>query len=266
MNGFVSRQGLRHSVSQHTAEGALLRVTLGGVTTAGRGTDGTGAIAGVCFDLDGTLGGYSGDFGGLLALLRSELMLQQCSMNRFGAIVQEELRRDGHLTLRLVIERTLERLEQRVPADLDQLATEIAGHYAAEVRPAQGAAALLTRLDGAGVKLALLSNGPADMQLAALRALGFERHFRVVLISGDRDVAARKPARRIFSLACTGLETAPERTLMIGNDPHADVGGALAYGMQALLLGTDRDAAEFGVTAVGGLVPLDTLLRTRYGL
>ena len=220
----------------------------------------------MCFDLDGTLGGYAGDFGGLLALLRSELMLQQCSMNKFGAIVQEELRRDGHLTLRLVVERTLDRLEQRVPGDVEKLAQEIAQHYAAEVRPAPGAAALLARLDRSGVKLALLSNGPADMQTAALHALGFENYFRVILMSGDRDVAARKPAQRIFSLACTGLETLPERTLMIGNDPHADVAGALAYGMQALLLGSDRDAAELGVTAVGGLEPLDTLLRTRYRL
>ena len=193
-------------------------------------------------------------------------MLEQCAMNKFGAIVQDELRRDGHLTIRLVIERTLERLEQRAPADIDELAAEIVAHYAAEVRPAQGAAALLQRLDAAGVRLALLSNGPADMQLAALRALGFEKHFRVVLVSGDRDVAARKPSPRIFSLACTGLESEPHRTLMIGNDPHADVGGALAYGMQALLVGSDRDARELGVTAVGGLVPLDTLLRTRYGL
>src|SRR5690606_20579057 len=118
------------------------------------------AIQGVCFDLDGTLGGYAGDFGGLLALLRSELMLQQCAMNRFADIVQEELRRDGHLTLRLVIERTLERLEQRAPADIDTLASEIAERYASEVRPAPGAERLLQRLDARGTKLALLTNGP----------------------------------------------------------------------------------------------------------
>ena len=225
-----------------------------------------GAIEGVCFDLDGTLGGYAGDFGGLLALLRSELMLQQCTMNRFASIVQEELRRDGHLTVRLVIERTLDRLEQRSPPDIDEIARQIAESYASEVRQAPGAAALLQRLERRGAKLALLTNGPVDMQLAALRALGFEKYFRVVLVSGDRDVAARKPSPRIFSLACTGLESVPERTLMIGDDPNADVAGALGYGMQALLIGSDRDANEHGVTAVGGMVPLDTLLRTRYGL
>lgn len=260
------RGGPRHSVSQHTAGPGTGRVRLTAVERQDTRAVTERSVDAVCFDLDGTLGGYAGDFGALLALLRSELMLQQCTMNRFASIVQEELRRDGHLTLRLVIERTLERLEQRVPPDVDELAAETARQYAAEVRPAQGARALLERLDRRGVRLALLTNGPHDMQLAALRALGFERHFRVVLVSGDRDVAARKPAQRIFSLACTGLESLPERTLMVGNDPQADIGGALAYGMQGLLIGADRHAEELGVTAVGGLVPLDTLLRTRFGL
>ena len=72
-------------------------------------------ISAVCFDLDGTLGGYGGDFGGLLAVARSELGLEQCDMNRFAAILQQELRRDGPLDLATALSRTLERLEQRPP-------------------------------------------------------------------------------------------------------------------------------------------------------
>ncbi len=223
-------------------------------------------IRAVCFDLDGTLGGYGGDFGGLLAVARSELGLEQCSMNEFASIVQQELRRDGALRLSTVISRTLDRLEQRAPPDLDELAEQVTQRYASEVRRAPGAAQLLSRLDAKGVKMALISNGPEDMQRAALRALGFERHFRAVIISGDPDVAVRKPGARVFALACTGLESLPEETLMIGNDPVADVAGALDYGMPAVLIGPDRDAREHGVPAVGGIEPLDVLLRTRYGL
>ncbi|HZJ09418.1 MAG TPA: HAD family hydrolase [Trueperaceae bacterium] len=223
-------------------------------------------IDAVCFDLDGTIGGFAGDFAGLLSLVRTELMLEQCTMNSFADIVKQELVRDGPLTLKLVLERTLERLEQRPQVDLDLLSREIAAAYAAEVRQAQGAAALLARLDGKGIRLALLSNGPEDMQRAALAELGFERYFRVVLISGDSDVAVRKPGARIFTLACVGLETAPEHALMVGNDARADIGGALASGLQAVLIGSDRDAQEFGVPAVGGLEPLDTLLHTRFGV
>lgn len=223
-------------------------------------------IDAVCFDLDGTLGGYAGDFAGLLSLTRTELMLEQCTLNSFASMVQEELGREGHLTLKLVLERTLQRLEQRAQVDLDLLAGEIVAAYSEEVRPAPGAAALLARLSGKGVKLALLSNGPVDMQRAALERLGFARYFRVLLFSGDRDVGVRKPSARIFSLACAGLESQPERTLMVGNDPHADITGALNFGLQAILIGADRDGEELGVPAVGGLEPLDTMLRTRFGL
>lgn len=223
-------------------------------------------VKGVCFDLDGTLGGYVGDFGGLLALARTELMLQACDMNRFAGMMREELRADGPLDLAGVLTAVLGRLEQRPPPDLGAVVASLLATYAAEVRPAPGAAELLERLDGAGVKLALVSNGPVDMQRAALAKLGFERRFRSVLISGDRDVAARKPARRIFGLACTGLETVPEETLMIGNDADADVAGALAYGMQAVLIGSEQAGRDLGVPAVGGLLPLDTLLKARYGL
>lgn len=223
-------------------------------------------IRAVCFDLDGTLGGYGGDFGGLMAMARTELGLEQCDMNRFAAIVQEELRRDGPLDLATALERTLHRLEQRVPPDLPDVAARITARYAAEVRPAPGAARLLERLDASGVKLGLITNGPVDMQRAALDALGFAPRFRVVIVSGDRDVAARKPSPRVFRLACAGLETRPDETLMVGDDPTGDVRGALDFGMQAVLIGPDREGKALGVPAVGGIEPLDVLLRARYGL
>jgi len=223
-------------------------------------------VRAVCFDLDGTLGGYAGDFQGLIALLRSELMLHACDMNSFSELVKQELARDGALTFHDVMAKVLERLTQKAPRDLAELAREAVAVYASEVRPAPGAAELLARLSGAGIGLALLSNGPVDMQRAALHALGFERHFKVVLISGDPDVAARKPSPRIFSLACAGLMSSPGETLMIGDNLLADVKGALDYGMQAVLIGSDRDGLDAGVPAVGGLLPLDTLLTTRYGL
>src|SRR5690606_6111645 len=190
----------------------------------------------ICFDLDGTLARYTGDFQALAALLRSELMLQMCDMNGFMRTLQTELARDGALTLETVLRNVLERLEQRPPPDLEQITASAANAYAEDVRLYPGANELLEQLDAAGVKLALLSNGPDDMQRAALNTLGLGRYFRVVLVSGDRDVAARKPAPRIFSLACAGLQSVPENTIMVGDNLEADVGGALEYGLQAVLM------------------------------
>ncbi len=228
-------------------------------------------IKALCFDLDGTLGGYAGDFRAFLALLRSELMLHRCDPNRFADIVLEELGRDGPLTLESALRRTLARLEERAPSELGAVSRAALRAYAEDVRPAPGAVPLLERLDAAGVPMALVSNGPEDMQRAALEALGIERRFRAVLVSGDPDVASRKPAARIFSLACTGLEALPSETAMVGDSLEGDVGGALAYGMQAVLVGRGvepgaGDGETSGVPVVQDVHALDALLRERYGL
>ncbi|MEJ2289802.1 MAG: HAD-IA family hydrolase, partial [Deinococcales bacterium] len=125
------------------------------------------------------------------------------------------------------------------------------------------AGALLERLHRRGVPMALVSNGPVDMQRAALAGLKFETYFRSVLVSGDPDVAARKPAPRIFSLACTGLEALPSETAMIGDSAASDVEGALAYGMQAILFGSAAEGERLGVPAAADVEALAALLEER---
>jgi len=225
----------------------------------------THAIKAVCFDLDGTLARYGGGFRAYMALLRHELMADGCELDRFAATLEEEIGRDGPLTLETALRRTLARCEMRPPSDLRELARGAVRSYADDVRPLPGAAALLDRLSGAGVPTALVSNGPVDLQRAALARLGFERHFRAVLVSGDPDVGARKPAQRIFSLACTGLESLPAETLMVGDTPDGDIGGALAYGMQAVLLGDAGEAERLGVPAAADLAELEVVLQERLG-
>ncbi len=222
-------------------------------------------IQALCFDLDGTLAAYAGDFRSFLALLRHELLLHNCDLNRFTEVVTDELSRDGPLTLESSLRRALARLEQRAPGDLQEMTRTALRAYAEDVRPVPGAAALLARLRRRGVPMALVSNGPVDMQRAALAGLGFEGFFRSVLVSGDPDVGTRKPAARIFSLACTGLEALPSETVMIG-DSVADVEGALAYGMQAVLMGPAEEGARLGVPAAGDPQALGALLEERFGL
>ncbi|MEJ2290604.1 MAG: HAD family hydrolase [Deinococcales bacterium] len=220
-------------------------------------------IRALCFDLDGTLGGYAGDFRSFLALLRHELLLHDCDLNRFVEVVQDELSRDGPLTLEHALRRALARLDQRAPADLAAMTEAALRAYAEDVRPAPGAGALLERLHRRGVPMALVSNGPVDMQRAALAGLKFETYFRSVLVSGDPDVAARKPAPRIFSLACTGLEALPSETAMIGDSAASDVEGALAYGMQAILFGSAAEGERLGVPAAADVEALAALLEER---
>jgi putative hydrolase of the HAD superfamily len=64
-----------------------------------------------------------------------------------------------------------------------------------------------------------------------------------VLISGDLGVA--KPAAAIFRQALARVGVAPAEALMIGDQPLADVAGARAVGIPAVLVRTRwHDPAE----------------------
>lgn len=220
----------------------------------------------LCFDLDGTLARYGGGFRSFVALLRHELMADACEVDRFTEVLSEEIGRDGPLTLESALKRTLARCEVRPPTDLDELVRGAVRAYAADVRPYPGAGDLLGRLHAKGVPLALVSNGPDDMQRAVLAALGFERYFRRVLVSGDPVVAARKPAPRIFSLACTSLESLPSETVMVGDTVDGDIRGALRYGMKAVLMGDAATAQRLGVPAAADIGALGSVLSECFGL
>ena len=190
-------------------------------------------IRAVCLDLDGTLAEYRGDFDELLDAVRTDLGLLACDFTTFKQRLGEELLHDGPVTLASALARTLEGLEQRVPADLPQVVERAVGHYLADLRLRPGAIDLLEDLIGRNVPLALLTNGPSDMQRAAVAALGLEPYFAAILVSGDEDVAARKPSPRIFALACARLGSNPGETLMVGDDPAKDIEGARSAGLAA---------------------------------
>lgn len=97
-------------------------------------------------------------------------------------------------------------------------------------RVAPGAEALLVRLGSAGVARGLVSNWDARLP-ALLDALGLTRHLDAVVVSGLEGV--EKPDPRAFWRACHRLGVRPHEALHVGDDPAADVAGALAAGLQA---------------------------------
>lgn len=196
-------------------------------------------VRALLFDLDGTLARYEGDFvRGWTDALRDDLGLPAAAREAFATALLPELGRDGPLTLRSALGRALAALgEDPGPEGTEPALARALARYAADVRPVPGAAALLAELAERGVPLALVTNGPDDMQRAALARTGLARHLRAVIVSGDRDVGARKPAARPFALALTGLEATPTEAVMIGDDLAKDVQGALAYGLGAVRMG-----------------------------
>ena len=95
------------------------------------------------------------------------------------------------------------------------------------------------RLRERGLKLGIISNW--DRRLVRLmEGLGLSTYLDAVISSAD--IGIRKPDPRIFELACRELDVDPAQAAHIGDHHYADILGARAVGMQAVLI--DRHCGE----------------------
>ncbi len=109
-----------------------------------------------------------------------------------------------------------------------------------------------------GIRTSIITNGPSDLQRAKLEAVDLMGRFDAILVSGE--VGAQKPDPAIFDAAVDGMGVEASEALHIGDNQHADVGGARASGLTAVWI--DRRGAEQDcdphhiVTDLRGLVEL----------
>lgn len=112
--------------------------------------------------------------------------------------------------------------------------------------PRPGAAELLGRLAGRGVKTCMVSNIGRTALAAALGRFGFDRWLSPV-ISRD-DVTFMKPRAEGALRALAELNTPPGAALFVG-DSRADVFAARSVGMRvAIIRGGECDEAAFAAT------------------
>jgi putative hydrolase of the HAD superfamily len=188
-------------------------------------------IRAVLFDFDGTLARFSGDRNFLSRDLLIDLGLSSFPSNLLEVFRSHEYA-PGPVTLASAYRATLEELQLETKANLDDVAAKFIADYAAQIKPLPDA--LETVRYFAHLPKAILTNGPSDIQRAAIRASGLEDFFETILVSGDADVGFAKPHPRMFELACERLEVQPPEALMIGDNLKLDVQAALAVGLQAM--------------------------------
>lgn len=82
--------------------------------------------------------------------------------------------------------------------------------------------------------LALLSNSWLEAPRQILREHGYGRWFKVMLCSYDIGIA--KPDPRIFRHTLDLLGVQPHEAVMVGDSIEADINGAIAAGMKAVLV------------------------------
>lgn len=193
---------------------------------------------GVGFDIDHTLAiDNKLERVAFLHLLEA---VSESGGSALGSLAEESLRiddllafqRSGACTIDQAVERFVrERGAGPRPAFAEAFRRTALALAESLVVPDPDATPALDALARAGVALAVLSNGWNPLQHAKARRAGFAG---TVLASGDLGV--QKPDPRAFEALARALGLPPARCFYVGDDPLADVAGALQAGFRAVWL------------------------------
>jgi putative hydrolase of the HAD superfamily len=116
---------------------------------------------------------------------------------------------------------------------------------------AAGATDLVRRAVSVG-PVALVTNGPPDIQRLKLAQTGLAGHFEAVVISGELGLG--KPDPGVFLHAVRALGVTPTDAVMVGDSWERDIEGALSAGLRAVWISHGRDAPRHdpGIAVAAG--------------
>ena len=204
-------------------------------------------IEAILFDLDDTLVDARGSWRAGFADAIADLHARSPALQRLGsptAIYDGWFRRYGEEAHRAAgfgewqTRFTIEAFERLVAEHLGPDAELVARLHASYLAATPGHLAIfpdaepLLELLGARYPLGLISNGLGELQRPKIEKFALERHFEVVVVSGELGV--RKPEPAIFANALEALGVSPARAVFIGDNPTDDVAGACAFGLAAI--------------------------------
>jgi HAD superfamily hydrolase (TIGR01549 family) len=164
--------------------------------------------------------------------------------------MEEHWRREGNFTC------TPEELSRRwralnraifqaagVDGDADALSVEMerrfdSGEY---VRTYEDTLPTIEALRGQGFRLGVISNGTRGVALN-LELAGISQRVEFVLVSAL--VGWEKPSPRIFAMGLEAVGLRPEEVVFLGDHYRADIEGARAVGMKAVMIDRARRSTE----------------------
>jgi putative hydrolase of the HAD superfamily len=124
------------------------------------------------------------------------------------------------------------------PAPATRIATRYEDELASRIVLFEDTLETLEALRAAGLRLGMITNGPAMMQRDKVARFGFEQYMDVIVIEGE--FGHGKPAPQVFEHALASVEAAPHEAWMVGDNLYADIGGAKAAGIHAVWIHRGR--------------------------
>ena len=199
------------------------------------------AIKGILFDLDDTLLDHVGASRAAVlayaASLPDWVHDEDTTLERWFAMEQEHFARylAGEFTIqeqRRARLRGFLDLPEANDEVLDKQFERYLEHYEGSWQALPGAPELVLRLLEEGFRVGILTNGASQQQRAKITAIGLGDPRLVVCVT--EELPAPKPSPLAFTAACAALGLPPEQVLMVGDNPSADIDGALAAGLHAV--------------------------------
>ncbi len=196
-------------------------------------------VRGVLFDLDDTLSDYASTRDAAVLQWTSAMagweLDPDATVARWAALEVAWFARyaSGELT---ILQQRAGRVRDFLPGAADwhearaiEEFDRLRSIYEASWRPFPDARDALARALASGRAVGVLTNGETAYQTRKMRELGLADE-RVPLLASS-DLPAAKPDARAFRAACERLGSAPDQTLMIGDNPLTDVAGGEAAGL-----------------------------------
>lgn len=212
----------------------------------------------VLFDADETLFRFNSK-GGLQSLLADygHTMTDTC-FSDFQAknLVLWDLYHKGEIDAKTLQEDRFSQWGQRFGVSPQQLNQGFLDAMVDHCPPMEGAHSLLHSLKGR-VKLGIISNGFASMQPGRLAKAGWSDVFDLVVTSEEAGIAKPDPA--IFAFTFDKMGGKPQKALMVGDNPHADVVGGSNVGLDTCWFNRHRLDRPQGVNPTYEVAALEEL-------
>ena len=169
-------------------------------------------IKAAIFDVDGTI----------LDTMRVWRTADEAYLNKLGIPFDEDVYKKMHT---MTFETSVPFFRSAFGIDLppekikEDILEELGRCYGEQVAPIPGAPELIKELYRRGVKMSVATSNRRDLVNAALSRLGLLSYFSHVLICDELGTGKHEP--KIFLLAASLMETAPEETAVFEDSDHA---------------------------------------------
>ena len=206
------------------------------------------------FDLDRTLWDYETNARDTLEEIFHDFQLDRFfgdpgdfldTYHRHNEQLWQEYR-DGKTSKEVLRSERFERVLREKECISETLASDLGTQYL-ERAPSMtalfpGTVNTLEYLREKGYHLYILTNGFLKTQQHKLKNSRIDHYFLRVFSSDERGV--NKPSAEIFHWAVTSLNARKKDCLMIGDDLHVDVAGAMRYGIDAIWFNPRGDSGS----------------------